>query len=302
MIVIMLIGTLFSLKEKVTNRTKRLLGSIIVNIAIPCIILEGIIALEVNVSTLKNLLSVFVFSILMSCFGICFGWIISRVTKRNEDEARNVAILGGLGNTGFLGITLSAVILGPIAGLYAAIFDIGVTIVIFSVVVFMLRRQEGFSFLQLKVALLNIPMLVIVLGIAVKMTHIKLPDFVISVNGNLADLALPLGMLYVGILIPPTIKTLQLWKRKYYLLLAVFVKLIAFPCIVFVILYHLNLPALTKHVLMLQFAAPTFILAPILFSRFAKNHEVDAIVITIGSTILGMATMPIIIFLAIQMF
>lgn len=301
MVVFMFIGILLSWKEKLTNRTKRLFGSIILNVAIPCIILEGIIALNINDSILRYLHIIFVFSIFISCFGIGLGWVLSKLGKRSEDEARKIAILGGLSNTGFLGITLSAVILGPLAGLYAAVFDIGVTIVIFTVVIFMLHRQDGFSFIQFKVALLNIPMLVIIIGIVVKMTHIAIPSFLISVNGSLADLALPLGMLYVGMLIPSTLKTLRLWNQKYYLLLAVFVKLIAFPCIVLVILYHLNLPSLVKHVLMLQVAGPTFILAPVLFSRYAKNQEADAVITTIGSTILSMVTMPFIIYWSIQM-
>ena len=59
-------------------------------------------------------------------------------------KARKMAILAGIGNTGFIGIPLCAQIFGPTGGLLAAIFDAGLDVVVFTLVIMFLQQGEKF--------------------------------------------------------------------------------------------------------------------------------------------------------------
>ncbi|MGG3449229.1 AEC family transporter [Domibacillus aminovorans] len=170
------------------------------NVAIPCIILSSIFHVEMNENTFKMIVLVFCLSILINLIGIGFGWLLAVVFYRQSTIKRELALLSGLGNTGFIGIPLCAVLLGPEGALYAAIFDAGVDFTTWTVGAFMLQRNKFFDIQTFK-SVINIPIMAIVAGLVIAYFHFKPPLLVINLVDQLAALAAPLAMFYIGVLV-----------------------------------------------------------------------------------------------------
>jgi predicted permease len=296
MLLIILIGVGTSLKYPLTNESKKIFVSLMFNVAVPSLILNGIFHSDYDTSLIYNLIYIFVLSIVICCLGIGTGWIIARVLGYNSVKTRNIAVLSGLGNTGFIGIPLCQELFGPTGGLFAATYDSAVTIVIFTLVIALLRNQYHFTVRDIK-PLLNVPFLAILISIWIIFFNIQPPLIVMEMTAVLAGLAVPLGMLYIGMLLPSIVKKKDkiLDYRNLCIILAI--KLVIFPLIVIFILSFLPLPDLMKRVIIIQVAMPTFMLAPVVFAKYAVNDEAEATLTTVVSTIIGMSTVTLIVFI-----
>ncbi|MFD1706655.1 AEC family transporter [Siminovitchia sediminis] len=163
--VMIIIGAVLARTSPLNHETRNLFISIIVNIAMPCIILSSIFQVDMDGEMFKKIILVFVLSILINIVGIGLGWVFAAVFQKSN-RRREIAILSGLGNTGFIGIPLCAALLGPEGALYAAIFDAGVDVTIWTVGVILLQKNRKFALHTLK-SMVNIPTAAILAGLLV---------------------------------------------------------------------------------------------------------------------------------------
>ncbi|MFK9094303.1 AEC family transporter [Bacillus salipaludis] len=77
------------------------------------------------------------------------GWAFALNFYRHSTKKREIALLSGLRNTGFIGIPLCAALIGPEGALFAAIFDAGVDITIWTVGVLIIQQNRRFTFQSL---------------------------------------------------------------------------------------------------------------------------------------------------------
>jgi malate permease and related proteins len=157
-----LIGIILAFFMPLNENTKQTYTTLIVNVGMPCIILSSILKVEIDQSIFKNVITVFNLSLFFNMIGIGIGWFAALGSKQNNPSRREIALLSGLGNTGFIGIPLCAAILGPEGALYAAIFDAGVDLVIWTVGVMILRKSKTFTLSTIMKSLINIPTLAII--------------------------------------------------------------------------------------------------------------------------------------------
>jgi predicted permease len=296
MLLIILIGVGTSLKYPLTSESKQIFVSLMFNVAVPSLILNGVFHSDYDTSVVYNLLIIFLLAFVICCLGIGTGWVIARVLGYNSIKTRNIAILSGLGNTGFIGIPLCQELFGPRGGLYAATYDSAVTIVIFTLVIALLRKQYHFSVRGIK-PLLNIPFFAILTSICLIFLNIQPTLIVKEITGVLAGLAVPLGMLYIGMLLPSIVKKKEKLPNYRNMCTIMAIKLLIFPLIILFILSFLPLPGLMKQVIMIQVAMPTFMLAPVVFAKYAIDDEPEATLTTVVSTIIGMSTVTLIVFI-----
>src|SRR5699024_6548504 len=97
-------------------------------------------------------------------------------------------------------IPLCAVLLGPEGALYAAIFDAGVDFTIWTIGVLMLQKSKKIN-LQTFKAMINVPMIAIVIGLSFAYVGVRPPTIFIELTDHLAALAVPLAMFYIGAII-----------------------------------------------------------------------------------------------------
>src|SRR5699024_2194548 len=140
-----IIGVILGRYTPINENTKKVYTLLIVNIAMPCIILSSIFKVTIDQSMLKNIGIVFLLSIFINLIGMSVGWFIASKFQKSRKLKQEIALLSGLGNTGFIGIPLCAAILGPEGALYAAIFDAGVDFTIWTFGVMVLNKSYSFS-------------------------------------------------------------------------------------------------------------------------------------------------------------
>ena len=299
MAVISVIGYFIAKTNEITDESKQLLISIMINVAIPCIILDGAFKTKVGKELMSQLIIIFIFSIIISLLSLLLGWIFARIFNYSPNNARKMAFIAGLGNTGFIGIPLCAAIFGPKGALLAAAFDTGVGIVLFTVAIALLQENYQFTLASLK-QLINPPIISIIIAVFVIIAEIQPPEIIQQLNGMLANLATPLGMLYIGILIRMMLKqkgTMSISRLTGPILL----KLIIFPILTIVVVVFTNFSMMMKQVIIIQVAMPTMTIAPVLLARYTQDEEIG-VKAAVYSTICAILTVPFIVFLGSKIF
>ncbi|TDK60960.1 AEC family transporter [Bacillus salipaludis] len=292
--ILILIGVLLSKTFSFNDETRKMFINIIVNIAMPCMILSSIFKVDLNDGIFKSILIVFCLSILINLLGIALGWILSITFQGDSTKKREIALMSGLGTTGFIGIPLCATLIGPEAALYAAIFDAGVDFTIWTVGVIMLQKNRRFALQTLK-SMVNMPTAAIVVGLIVAYFSIKPPAFFVHITDQLAGLATPLAMFYIGMLIM-TLQRGKVREKGHQLWIPLMVKLILLPFSVALLIHFFELNPKIIQTLLIQSMMPTLTIASILFAKYSADAEMGALT-TIISTIISLSTIPLMLFL-----
>lgn len=294
MAVIIGIGSLIGYRQPMTAESRQLVITIIINVAMPCIILDGIFRTPIDSHMLTQIFVIFAVSILLNCLGILLGWAGARTLPLPDKKRREIAILSGLGNTGFIGLPLCAALFGPKGALLAAVFDAGVDFVLWTVAVMMLQEKGSFSLKGLK-TLINIPMIAIVIGLGCALFGLMPPEPVKQLFGTLAKLASPLAMMYIGMMLPLYLRNKPQVSLPLLGMPLAF-KLFLFPMLTAFLLSVFSIDAEISSVALVQVAMPTLTMASILFGRFAGDEEMGAMT-TVCSTLLALVTIPAVVFM-----
>lgn len=292
MAVIIGIGSLIGYRQPLTADSRQLVITIIINVAMPCIILDGIFQTPIDSHILTQIFAIFLVSILLNCLGILLGWAGARTLPLPEKKRREIAILSGLGNTGFIGLPLCAALFGPKGALLAAVFDAGVDFVMWTVAVMMLQEKGSFSLKGLK-TLVNIPMIAIVVGLGSAMFGLTPAEPVKQLFGTLAKLASPLAMMYIGMLLPLFLRNKPQVSLPILGMPLVF-KLFVFPMLAAFLLSLFSMDAEISSITLIQVAMPTLTMASILFGRYAADEEMGAMT-TVCSTLLALVSIPAVV-------
>lgn len=104
------------------------------------------------------------------------------------------------------------------------------------------------------------------------------------------DLTTPLSMIFIGISIYSVkLRNIKLDKDMIGVILGRFV---VSPLVMFLIIFHMNLPILMKEVFIMQSAMPVMTNAPIIAKAYDADSEYAAVMVTL-TTMLSMITIPI---------
>jgi predicted permease len=292
MAVIIGIGAWIGMRSPLSGDSRQLMIMIIVNVAMPCIILDGIFQLPIDQKLLMQIFVIFAIAILFTCFGIFLGWMGARLFHLPSRQARQLAILSGCGNTGFIGLPLCAALFGAKGALLAAVFDAGLDFTIWTVGVMLLQERKAFSFSGLR-SLINIPMMAIGVGLTIAIIGYNPPGIVKELTGTLAKLASPLAMIYIGMLIPTLLRNKKRVPIQV-LGLPLTLKLFVYPMCAAALLVVFTLESEISQIVIIQTAMPTIAMASILFARYAADEEMGAMT-TVFSTLLALITIPAVV-------
>lgn len=291
----MVVGILLRRAYGLTIESQRLVVALIVNVGLPSIVLSSVFNFELDATIMKQIFMTFILSIFLNTMGIfVMRYLAKKHFKFKDKEASEVAIAASLGNTAFIGIPLCYVLLGAQGALLAAIFDAGLDFVIWTLCVYLLQKDKGFRLRNLA-AMINIPLLAIVISLTLGFMQFEAHETLKQLTKTLAAIASPLGMIYIGLLVPDLWKVIHKIDMKRVTLGVIF-KIIAFPLLAFFIIILLPIESMVLKVVLIQTTMPTFTLASILFQRY--NADVNfGIAITIISVFGSLITIPCMLYL-----
>ncbi len=227
-----------------------------------------------------------------------FATIPLTAMERQEKTRGMMRFCSMFSNNGFLGIPLAAAVFAdrPDVMTVLIIINILTNVLMYTLGVYLISRDK--KTISLKKAFLNPVLIAFVIGIILNLCNVQkhLPELV-SYSGHFRNLVTPISMTILGMKMAG-VKFLSLftsWKTYY----VSAIKLVVFPAVIIGAL--LAVKALTGGGLVsedfilgafVSFATPTAGLA----STFSDTHNGDsksAVAFTLGSTILSVATIPL---------
>lgn len=291
----MIVGVLLRRSYGLTIESQRLVVALIVNIGLPSIVLSSVFNSHLDSAMMKQILTMFALSVILNTLGIVIvRYIALKKFKTEDKKASEIAITATLGNTAFIGIPLCYVLLGAQGALLAAIFDAGLDFVIWTVCVFLLQREKGFRLRNLA-AMINIPLMAIVVALTLGAMQFEAHEIIKQLTKSLAAIASPLGMIYIGLLIPDLWKVIHKIDLKSVTLGVIF-KILIFPMIAFLVVILLPIDSMVTKVILIQATMPTFTLASVLFQRY--NADINfSIAMTLISVMASLITIPCMLYL-----
>ena len=289
------LGIVTAYQVSVTRELKQGLMFIILNIAVPSIVLNGVFHTVISPRLLHQVFLVFVVSLLYNASSLLLAWTLAKKFFRESFYARKMAVVSAFGNTGFIGIPLCAAIFGPTGGLLAAVFDSALDLILFTFVVSILQAGEHFRFSHLK-ALINVPLAAVVAGLFFAAAGYQAPLFIRQLTSMLSGMAAPLAMLYIGLLMAPLLQNKKslLYKEIWFPLSF---RLLLMPVLVLFVIRYTYLDEMLKNIVIIQASMPTFTLVTVLFARYAKDEDA-AVKTVVWSTLFSLVTIPFIVFLS----
>jgi hypothetical protein len=296
MAIMILMGAFIEFRLKTPQATKAMMAFILINIAVPSVSLRSIFNSDVTPDKLPVFGLIYLSSIAFNASGVFIAYTIARTMGWKGMNARLMAAMGGLGNTAFVGIPLCASVFGPTGGLYASIYDAGLTTSLFSFGILIMQKEKAFTVRSLR-NIVNPPIIAIVTGLTLSLSGFHPPAVIMKLLDNLASLAAPLAMIYIGLLIP---NILKVFRENNYLRqtwIPVSTKLLLMPLFALLVVQLYPVESMVKLVIVMQAGSPVFLLAPVLFARHGHDPNYGSIGI-IYSTFAYLLTIPFVAWLA----
>ena len=238
--------------------------------------------------------------IIVAIFGIIFSvlaFIISAILVKRGGERKKNAMMRFcmvFSNNGFLGIPLAKAVLGdsPVVA-YLIILNIITLVIMFTLGIYLISGDK--NTISVKKAILSPVLIAFILGIIVNLTGVTsyVPE-VSTYSNYFSNVVTPLSMVILGIKMAE-VKFLSIFtKWETYYVSAI--KLIAMPVIAvglaYLIAIAFSLDTGIVLATLFAFAVPTAGLS----SAFADSYDGDnegAVILTLGTTILSVITIPI---------
>ena len=276
------------------------LSKLLTYVGMPFLILSSTLKLEFSGSFTVSL-------ILCGVFGFAFTLIMFALTallvrdKTNEKRKGVVRFCMIFSNNGFIGIPLAKAIFGDGSAVmaYLIILNIVTNVLLFTIGIYLISGDK--KAISLKKALLSPVLVAFIAGLILNFADINrlLPEAQTYAT-YFSNIVTPLSMTILGMkLASIALKDLFTSRRMYYVSA---VRLVLFPVTAVCLLFLLRLiPALTLPTEMvlacfIAFAMPTAGLSTAFADQFNGDTE-NAVIFTLGSTILSVATIPVLYWL-----
>ena len=193
-------------------------------------------------------------------------------------------------NCGFMGLPLTAAVLGEEAVIYASIFNMCFNIFIWTYGVRLFSDTTDFK--DFKKLLGNPGIISVLIGLLISLFSIQLPSTLNETIVIVGRLTTPISMIIIGSLLA-TIDFKAVFRDKsiYY---ASFIKLILIPTVLYWISLLLSDNSLLMKTYILIQAMPAGATTSLFAERFNREKEYSALIVSF-STLLSIITIPIIV-------
>ena len=300
----MLIGATAARFGVLTGETKDMLSRVIFNISLPLMLFSNFLKLDATPRLIANSFTVVTVSFLVILFMLIAGWAFSKIYKISTKEIPVFRTHSMFGNTIFLGFPLIAALYGEEGLLYASMFQLVSTIMMWTVGVVVLTHGNGKTWKQSLRKVINPNTIATVAGLLLFMFSIKLPKIIITPLSELGSANTWLSMLYIGALLVLS-DVGGILKRKSIYLVS-FNRLLLIPALIISIFYlfgavgGLTPDKLVASVIILEASMPCMVTVVIMAKEMGSDDRQAAGNVFI-STIISILTLPLVA-LAVERF
>jgi len=252
---------------------------LIVYIAGPCLIFASISRSDINLTDFTTIAGAALAIILIMAFS---AFLIFKLT---HSDRKGLYLPMVFGNTSYLGYPVALFAFGMDGLSRAVVYDMMNSLVIFSLGIYIVHHknelQEAF-----KVPLLY----AVVIGLAVNLLQIPVPDLVFTPIELIGMITIPLALLVLGY----KLTEIRISAAKIAILASVF-RIGGGVLVALAIINLLSIDGLVKDIIALQAAMPSAVMAMILAAKYNRDASLVASVVLI-TTVLSVISIPLILY------
>lgn len=294
-------GLVLQKLKKLPEQTIAVLSAFVIYISQPMLSLYSFMTAEFSSDLLPSMIACLIIAFV---FNIGFFSLARVIFIKDKDESAGkiCTMASSLSNCGFLGIPLIQLVFqNPVITIYAVIYMVAFNIVLWTLGVWIITGDK--SYVSLKKAFLNLPTLVLVVGIPIFLCNLSLAtsdNVVISAIMTFCkyfnDFNAPFTMIMMGIRLAD-IKFIELLNNKRLYIVSA-LKLVIFPLIALGIMMALrlipNMPIDNFAVvsLLICVAMPTAAMT-ISFAETFGGDKFTAVKATLQTTVFSIITIPL---------
>ena len=290
---LVVIGILLRAFKWVAPEADASIMRMVVNCLYPCLIFEAVL----NNDALRNpanLVSAPIAGFLITGGCIVDALHIGRALGLAQGRGlRTFAFSSGISNYGYFALAVCAALLGhdsPAIGL-TLVYTVGGEAAIWTVGIFVLA---GLSFREGWKKLINGPVIALLLGLAGNLAGLggSLPGFFLETIHRCALCGLTIGIILIGCTLHEYLARPAMLYHSRVTPIACLLRLGVFPLVFLAVAKHLPLAVDMKHVLIVQAAMPAGMF-PIAIAKHYNGQPLTAAQVVLGTTLLGVITIPL---------
>lgn len=271
-----------------SENTARKVVKLLLNIIVPCAIINSFMNIEMNSDTVKK----FFISLGIGAATHIIAIILNILTFRNKSDKDNPVYKYAsiYGNLGFMALPLAQAVLGTEGVFYCANGYVMFNIFTYVHGVSLMRKEKDKA--DLKKLVLNPGVISFLIGLPLFLLNIRLPYVISEPIGMLSALNSPMGMLIFGTYLAKTdLKTMFTDKKMY---LVGIMKLIVLPLVCFGVYYLCGLKGVLLTAAIISASVPsannTFMFA----TMYDRNTAVASKTVALVS-FMSVLTIPVMI-------
>ena len=291
MYVLMFIGYMAYKKELLTDQGTKDIGKVLLNIAIPAVVISNF-CVERTAERTGELFSSMLISLICMILSIAAAFLLFH--KKNRIAEFSTAF----SNSGFVGIPLVQATFGDHAIFYISMMIVLINLLQWSYGVYTITDDK--SYIDLKKVAKNPVTISVAIGLVIYFCNIRIPSIVTSLLSTIGNLNTPLAMLASGVYLAQSDLLGMIKKKDVYIVCLA--RLLIVPVIitaVFRILPFGN--EAIKLAVLLAGACPVGSNVAIFAQQFNKDFRKGIEYVCI-STLLSIITLPLVMYLATLIF
>ena len=286
--ILILVGYIATKKNLIDSSLTKKLSKLIMNIFLPCMIINSM-QLEYSPTILKKVLLLILISLLIYAISFLIAIIFKAISKsKNDIGVYQFAIL--FSNVGFMGYPIVEAILGKDAIFYAAIFNIPFNLLIMTLGVFVICKENNNYSFYFK-SLINPVIISIFIGLSLFILNIKLPYIINRPIELLGNITTPLSMIVIGSML--CLSSISECVRNKKLYIVSFIRLILMPILIYFIIKGIVDDKLLFTIPIVISSMPVASNTAILSSEYNANEKIASQLVFV-STLFSIITIPII--------
>ncbi len=279
----------------------RTLNAYVLNIAVPCLILQSMQRNELNDRIMDDIVwSLIAFALVTMVLAGIAALALRPMSSIPEEDKGIYKMQIVFTNCGFMGYPLTTVLFGKYALFLAIIMNIVFTTAVYSVGVMMLLHKKGEKLftMRLMVRMLSLPFVASIAGLLIFVTGFHFPVFIDDTLSLVAATVSPVAMFIVGINLSNS-KIKEIFTPRNLILCAI--SLFAVPALTLGIDLLLPVSNLVMVIHVFLMAMPSAAITTVLCHRYNKNAKLAAEGVA-STTFFSLGTLALWTFFLTKMF
>ena len=289
--IMILVGVYGSKRKIITTAINKGLIDILIQIALPFMILSSFIyTYDDTIKT--NVLKTFYYTIGVYIITIIISYLLLLPIKKHKKTIlhfSNVFV-----NTGYIGFPVLYSIYGAEGIVYGSIFNMFFVILLWTYGLFLFKGHLDKCSVkeELRKILLNPSIIAVCAGILIMLFDLKISAPILSSIKSIGSITGPLSMIIIGVILSNT--KLKHYIHDWTLYYGLATKLIIIPLVIYAVSLFLGNTSKAINTVIIMSAMPASAMTAIFAESFDKEKEYAAVVVSL-STLLSLITITILI-------